>query len=83
MLLILNQMRLFFAQDLSDESLQPLLAEEIARKEEKIQQLHDNLQTWKDDGGLTSTQEITIKYGLAYYQATKQVLEDALKDLEK
>lgn len=76
-------MRLFFAQDLSDESLQPLLAEEIARKEEKIQQLHDNLQTWKDDGGLTSTQEITIKYGLAYYEATKKVLEEALKGLVK
>ncbi|EHI73784.1 PadR family transcriptional regulator [Streptococcus tangpeifui] len=76
-------MRLFFATDLSKEKLQPLLAEGIARKEEKIQQLHDNLQTWKEDGGLTSTQEMTIKYGLAYYEATKKVLEDALKDLEQ
>ena len=76
-------MRLFFAPDLSKENLQPLLTEGIARKEEKIQQLHDNLQTWQGGGGLASTQEITSKYGLAYYQATKQVLEDALKYLEK
>ena len=76
-------MRLFFAPDLSKENLQPLLTEGIARKEERIQQLQDNLQAWQGEGGLTSTQEITIKYGLAYYQATKQVLEAARKDLEK
>ncbi|EJN94562.1 PadR family transcriptional regulator [Streptococcus ratti] len=74
-------MRLFFGTSLDKAALKQLLKEEIARKEEKINRLNDNFKLWKNEGGLTSTQEITIKYGLAQYESTKKVLEDELVKL--
>ncbi|TCD53650.1 PadR family transcriptional regulator [Alloscardovia theropitheci] len=74
-------MRLFFGYDLDDDKLTRLLEREIERKDEKIQTLTDNLRIWKENG-LTRTQEMTIEYGLAQYDATKKVLEKQLKELK-
>ncbi|VUX01088.1 PadR family transcriptional regulator [Streptococcus vestibularis] len=73
-------MRLFFGVNLTDEELIRLLKDEIKNKEKKIVQLTNNLKTWKDEG-ITKTQELTIRYGLAQYGATKAVLEEELKKI--
>ena len=75
-------MRLFFGVNLTDEELIRLLKDEIKNKEKKIVQLTNNLKTWKDEG-ITKTQELTIRYGLAQYGATKAVLEEELKKINK
>ena len=73
-------MRLFFGDNLTNKELICLLKDEIMNKEKKILQLTNNLETWKNEG-ITKTQELTIKYGLAQYGATKAVLEEELKKL--
>ncbi len=75
-------MRLFFGISLDEMALKELLEEEVARKEERINRLNENFKLWKNEGNLTSTQEITIKYGLAQYKATKEVLETELAKLK-
>ena len=73
-------MRLFFGVNLTNEELVELIENEIHNKEQQIAQLSKNFEIWKEEG-MSRTQEITIRYGLAQYTATKSILEEELKKM--
>jgi len=75
-------MRLFFGTSLSDEEIIKVVKQEIERKNEKIDQLTGNYKKWKKNG-MSKTQEITVKYGIAQYTAIVQMLRKELDVLRR
>lgn len=75
-------MRLFFGNSLSNQEIIRAIKQEIQRKNEKIDQLTVNYKKWKKNG-MSKTQEITVKYGIAQYTAIVQMLTKELNTLRR
>lgn len=75
-------MRLFFGASLSNQEIIKAVKQEIERKNEKIDQLTTNYKKWKKNG-MSKTQEITVKYGIAQYTAIVQMLTKELDKLRR
>ncbi|MRG90120.1 PadR family transcriptional regulator (plasmid) [Limosilactobacillus reuteri] len=75
-------MRLFFGNSLSNQEIIRAIKQEIQRKNEKIDQLTVNYKKWKKNG-MSKTQEITVKYGIAQYTAIVQMLTKELDTLRR
>ncbi|UFK69241.1 PadR family transcriptional regulator [Limosilactobacillus reuteri] len=75
-------MRLFFGNSLPNQEIIRAIKQEIQRKNEKIDQLTVNYKKWKKNG-MSKTQEITVKYGIAQYTAIVQMLTKELDTLRR
>lgn len=69
-------LRLYFGKDfLSDEQVTALIEQEINRKMQQLLFIKSNFNKWNQQG-MQELQEITVEYGISYY-------ENAIKFLEK
>lgn len=75
-------LRLYFGGDsLSNNQIIELFSHEIKRKRTQLEFIQKNYQYWKEKG-MQDLQEVTLEYGISYYENAIKFLEDKQKQLK-
>lgn len=76
-------LRLYFGQNnLSNEQVMELFSQEIERKKRHLAFIRKNYDQWKKRG-MGELQEITLEYGVSYYDNAIKLLEKKQKQLKR
>ncbi|MFP7774087.1 PadR family transcriptional regulator [Ligilactobacillus sp. LYQ112] len=68
-------LRLYFGESiLSDDQVIKLIDQEITRKQQQLNSIKDNADRWKEKG-MQRLQNITLSYGINYYQSALKFLQ--------
>lgn len=76
-------LRLYFGGDsLSNDQIVELFSHEIERKRTQLEFIQKNYQHWKEKG-MQDLQEVTLEYGISYYENAIKFLEDKMNKFLK
>ena len=72
--------RMYFGRSLEEDKLKSIILQEIDRKRRNLEELQTHFEKWQKTG-MDPLQTITYKYGIAYYDAVLNVLNESLAEL--
>lgn len=76
-------LRLYFGRDdLSNDQIVTLFSQEIERKQKQLSFIRENFEQWKEKG-MQELQEITLEYGISYYENAIKFLKEKRNEFLK
>ena len=76
-------LRLYFGSDnISNDQVTELFSNEIERKQAQLEFIQKNYQHWKEKG-MQKLQEVTLEYGISYYENAIKFLKKKKAELKK